>query len=178
MKGFLKIIGVILLIPYIAIAITLTVFLLNYNKYGLTEIGGKTLINVTDDSLSPKYKKGDLLVVKNTEKDKIKTNDFIFFYEQNTEKNTVVINLGRVISTRKVTDTETTFKLEGDVDYSSEYVIGSTTDTKVYDSLGTILSTLESRWVFLIFIIVPILFLFLYEIYEFVLEVKRNLKES
>ncbi len=178
MKGFLKILGVILLIPYIIIAITLTVFLLHYNKYGITEIGGKTLINLTDDSLSPTYKKGDLLVVKNTEKDQIKNNDYVFFYQKDTEKNTVVINLGRVISTRKVTDTETTFKLEGDVDYSSEYVIGTRNNTKVYESLGTILSILESRWVFLIFIIVPILFLFLYEIYEFVLEIKKNMKEA
>lgn len=178
MKGFLKILGVILLIPYILIAITLTVFLLNYNEYGITEIGGNTLIKVTDDSLSPNYKKGDLIVVKNTSNDDINANDNIFFYEQNAEKKTVIINIARVISKKKVTEEETTFKLEGDVDYSSEYVIGKVTDAKVYGTLGTILSTLESRWVFLIFIIVPILFIFLYEIYEFVLEVKRNLKEA
>ena len=178
MKGFLKILGVILLIPYILIAITLTVFLLHYNEYGVTEIGGNTLIKVTDDSLLPNYKKGDLLVVKNTPNDEINANDNIFFYEQNAEKKQVIINIARVISKKKVTEEETTFKLEGDVDYSSEFVIGKTTDTKVYGTLGTILSTLESRWVFLIFIIVPILFIFLYEIYEFILEVKRNLKEA
>lgn len=178
MKNFLKILGIIILVPYTIIAITLTVFLLNYNKYGLTEIGGKTLINVEDDSLMPNYKKGDLLVVKHTPNDEINASDYIFFYEQNTEKKTVVINMGRVISKRKVTDTETTFKLEGDVDYSSEYVIGSTKDTKVYGSIGGLLAALESRWVFLLFIIVPILFIFLYEIYEFVIEVKKNLKEA
>ena len=87
-------------------------------------------------------------------------------------KKILVINLGRVISKNKITDTETTYKLEGDVDYSSEYVIGNTANTKVYGSLGSILSVLESRWVFLVFIIIPILFIFLFEIYEFVLEVK------
>ena len=178
MKNFLKVLGIIILIPYIIIAITLTVFLLNYNKYGLTEIGGKTLITVDDDSLAPTYKKGDLLVVRNTPADEINANDYIFFYEQNREKKTVVINLARVISKRKINDTETTFKLEGDVDYSSEYVIGSNKDVKVYDSLGSILSILESRWVFLIFIIVPLLFIFLYEIYEFAIEVKKNMKEA
>ena len=178
MKNFLKILGVILLIPYIIIAITLTIFLLNYNDYGVTEIGGKTLITVDDDTLAPTYKKGDLLVVKNQNPDEINPNDYIFFYEQNREKKTVIINLARVISKRKINDTETTFKLEGDVDYSSEYVIGTNKDVKVYDSLGSILSTLESRWVFLIFIIVPLLFIFLYEIYEFVIEVKKNMKEA
>lgn len=178
MKNFLKILGVILLIPYVIIAITLTVFLLNYNDYGVTEIGGKTLIIVNDDALQPNYKKGDLIVVENTSNENINENDYIFFYEENRDKKTVIINLGRVLSKTKVTEEETTFRLEGDVDYSSEYVIGTTKDAKVYSSLGSILAALESRWVFLLFIIIPILFIFLYEIYEFVLEVKKNMKEA
>ncbi len=178
MKNFLKIIGVIILVPYIIIAIALTVFLLNYNDYGVTEIGGKTLINVNDDALAPTYKKGDLIVVKNQKPDEINANDYIFFYERNQEKKTVIINLAKVISKRKINDTETTFKLEGDVDYSSEFVIGTNKDVKVYNSLGSIVSALESRWVFLFFIIVPLLFIFLYEIYEFVIEVKKNMKEA
>ena len=178
MKNFLKILGVIILIPYVIIAITLTVFLLNYNDYGVTEIGGKTLIIVNDDSLQPNYKKGDLVVVDNAKNDDINENDYIFFYEESREKKTVIINLGRVISKKEVNETETTYKLEGDVDFSSEYVIGTTKDAKVYSSLGSVLSVLESRWVFLIFIIIPILFIFLYEIYEFILEVKKNMKEA
>lgn len=178
MKNFFKIVGVIILIPYIIVAITLTVFLLNYNEYGVTEIGGKTLITVNDDALEPTYKKGDLLVVKNQNPDEINANDYIFFYERNQEKKTVIINLGKVISKRKINDTETTFKLEGDVDYSSEYVIGSNNDVKKYSSIGSIISALESRWVFLFFIIIPLLFVFLYEIYEFVIEVKKNMKEA
>ena len=178
MKNFLKIIGILILIPYVIVAITLTVFLINYNEYGITEIGGKTLITVNDDTLAPTYKKGDLLVVKNQNPDEINANDYIFFYEQNQEKKTVIINLARVISKRKINDTETTFKLEGDVDYSSEYVIGSNKDVKIYNTLGSIISTLESRWVFLFVIIVPLLFIFLYEIYEFAIEVKKNMKEA
>lgn len=178
MKNFLKILGVILLIPYVIIAITLTVFLLNYNDYGVTEIGGKTLIIVNDDALQPNYKKGDLIVVENTSNENINENDYIFFYEENRDKKTVIINLGRVLSKTKVNEEETTFRLEGDVDYSSEYVIGTTKDAKVYSSLGSVLAALESRWVFLLFIIIPILFIFLYEIYEFVLEVKKNMKEA
>lgn len=178
MKNFLKFIGVVILVPYIIIAITLTVFLLNYNDYGVTEIGGKTLITVNDDALAPTYKKGDLIVVKKQNPDEINANDYIFFYERNQEKKTVIINLARVISKRRINDTETTFKLEGDVDYSSEYVIGSNKDVKVYESLGSVISSLESRWVFLFFIIVPLLFIFLYEIYEFVIEVKKNMKEA
>ena len=178
MKNFLKILGIVLLVPYIIIAIILTVFLLNYNKYGVTELGGKTYIPVTDNELLPNYKKGDLLVVKNASNDEINANDKIFFYEQNQEKKAVIINLARVISKRVIDEKETTYKLEGDVDYSSEYVIGTTKDTKVYSGLGSVLAALESRWVFLILIILPILFIFLFELYSFAIEVKKNLKEA
>ena len=178
MKNFLKILGIVLLVPYVIIAIILTVFLLNYNKYGVTEMGGKTYIPVTSNELMPNYKKGDLLVVKNAKNDEINENDYIFFYEQNQEKKDVVINLARVVSKRVINENETTYTLEGDVAYSSEYVIGTKRDTKVYGSLGSIVSILESRWVFLIFVILPILFIFLFELYTFAIEVKKNLKEA
>ena len=178
MKNFLKILGIVLLVPYVIIAIIVTVFLFNYNEYGVTEMGDKTYITVTGDELSPDYKKGDLVVVENKSVDDISENDYIFFYEESREKKTVIISLARVISKRRITDSETTFKLEGDVDYSSEYVIGSVKNTKVYHGWGSVLAALESRWVFLGFVILPILFIFLYELYEFAIEVKKNLKEA
>ena len=51
-------------------------------------------------------------------------------------------------------------------------------NTKVYSGWGGVLAALESRWVFLCFVILPILFIFLYELYEFAIEVKKNLKEA
>ncbi|MCI6265675.1 MAG: hypothetical protein MR598_02365 [Erysipelotrichaceae bacterium] len=177
MKKFLKIVGGILFIPYIVIVIVVTICLLNYNKYGVTELGNRTLIIVKDDALNPTYQKGDLLIVKKKENDNIQKEDYIFFYEQDKESKTVIINLAKVLNTRKVTSRETTFTIEGNYEYSSEYVIGATKDTKVYHTLGSVLNILESRWVFLLVIILPILFIFLYELYEFILEVKRSLKE-
>ena len=72
-----------LLVPYVLIAIIITVFLLNYNEYGVTELGNKTYINVTGNELLPSYKKGDLLVVEKKSNDDIGENDYIFFYEYN-----------------------------------------------------------------------------------------------
>ena len=177
MKKFLKILGGILFIPYIVIVIVVTICLLNYNKYGVTELGNRTLIIVKDDALNPTYQKGDLLIVEKKDNDSILKDDFIFFYEQDKESKTVIINLAKVLNSRKVTSKETTFTIEGNYEYSSEYVIGAVKDTKVYHTLGSILGILESRWVFLLVIILPILFIFLYELYEFILEVKRSLKE-
>ena len=177
MKKFLKILGGIIFIPYILIVIVVTICLLNYNKYGVTEIGDYTLVTVEDEALEPTYQKGDLLVVEKKDNDSIVKDDYIFFYEQDKETKTVIINLAKVLDTRKVTDKETTFTIEGNYEYSSEYVIGAMKDTKVYHTLGSVLGILESRWVFLLVIILPILFIFLYELYEFILEVKRSLKE-
>lgn len=178
MKGFLKILGMVILIPYIIVTVIITVFLLNYNEYGVTELGNKTLINVDGDELTPTYKKGDLLVVEKTTNADVNINDYIFFYEQNHEKKTVIINMARVINKEEVNESETTYQLEGNFDISSEYVIGNTNNVKVYSSLGSIVSALESRWVFLLFIIVPMLFIFLYELYAFAIEVKKNMKEA
>lgn len=175
MKGFLKFIGGILIVIYLAIVITVTVFLLNYNDYNTTVLGNKTYIPITDQNLGD-YKKGDLLVVEKKSNDEINIGDMIFFYETDTEHKTVNINLGKIINKRKITDTETTFTMEGNVDFSSEYVIGTTKDTKVHSGIGGALALLESRWVFLSAIVLPILFIFLYEIYAIALEVKKQLK--
>ena len=177
MKKFLKILGGIIFIPYILIVIVVTICLLNYNKYGVTELGNYTLVIVEDAALNPTNQKGDLLVVEKKDNDSILKDDYIFFYEQDKESKTVIINLAKVLNTRKVTEKERTFTIEGNYEYSSEYVIGAMKDAKVYHTIGGILGILESRWVFLLFIILPILFIFLYELYEFILEVKRSLKE-
>ena len=150
---------------------------LNYNDYGVTELFGDSYIIIENDSMMPNYKKGDLLVVAKRNNDTIKKGDNIFFYETDMKKKEVVISLASVSDVRKITDTETTFTVVGNEDYSSEYVIGSANDTTVFHGLGSILSLLESRWVFLLLIILPVLFIFLYVVYEFILEFKRALKE-
>ena len=81
MKKVLKIIGIILGAIYCLIAITLTVCLLNYNDYNITELGDKTLIIVRDDDLEPNYQKGDLVIVKKNPNREIVAGDKIFFYD-------------------------------------------------------------------------------------------------
>lgn len=170
MKKILKIIGIVLVVIYCIVAITLTVFLLNYNDYNITVLGDKTLIIVRDNELEPDYQEGDLVVVtKNKNKD-IVAGDKIFFYESTSE--TVTVNLGNVISKENVTKKETTFTMNGEYSLSSEYVIGKTSTAKVYHNLGGILAFLESRMGFLFLIIFPILVLFIYEIFMVIKEIK------
>ena len=175
MKGFLKFIGGILATIYLIIVIILTVFMLNFNDYNVTVLGNKSFILMMDEKLEG-YKKGDLLVVEKKPNDEINIGDMAFFYETDTVKKEVNINLGKVINKRKITDEETTFTMEGNVEFSSEYVIGTTNTTKAYSGIGGVISVLESRWVFLLLVVLPILFIFLYEIYAIALEVKKQLK--
>ena len=49
---------------FFAFAISVTVLLLNYNKYGLTQFGNTTLVMVSDYITSDTLKKGDLVLVK------------------------------------------------------------------------------------------------------------------
>lgn len=175
MKKILKIIGIVLIVIYCIVAITLTVFLLNYNDYNITVLGDKTLIIVRDDELEPNYQEGDLVVVtKNSNRD-IVVGDKIFFYD--LDKDTITVNLGNVISKENITKKETTFTMNGEYPLSSEYVIGKTSTSKVYHNLGGILAFLESKMGFLFLIIFPILVLFIYEVFMVIKEIKSPNEE-
>lgn len=175
MKKVLKIFGIVLGVIYCLIAITLTICLLNYNDYNITELGDKTLIIVRDDELEPNYQNGDLVIVsKNPNKD-ILVGDKIFFY--NTIEKQVTVNIGNVVAKENITSKESTFTMNGDYQLSSEYVIGKTETSKVYHSLGSVLSVLESRIGFLFLIIFPILIVFIYEIYAVIKEIKSPNEE-
>ena len=175
MKKVRKIILAVVASIYALVAMFLTACLLNYNEYKVTEFGDKSLIIVNDDTLKDKYQKGSLLVVDKNGPNSIDNGDEIVFY--NTYNNQVSIAVARVISQEKINDKETTYTVTGDFDISSQYLIGGVENVKVYSGIGSILSILESRVGFLIFIILPITLAFLYEIYVLVREVK-NAKEE
>lgn len=176
MKKLGKILLSVFIVLYAVVAIFLTACLLNYNDYKITVFGDKSLIIVNDDALKDKYKKGSLLVVDKNGSEEIKSGDEIIFY--NTYNNQVSIALGEVISTEKITETETTYTVTGNYDISSEYLVGSADNTKVYPVIGSILGILESRVGFLIFIIFPITLAFLYEIYILITEIKEVKEEE
>ena len=171
MKKVLKFLIGILVFVYAIVAVGLTVCLLNYNEYNITVLGKNTLIIVKDNELEPDFKKGDLVVVKRNDDKDIEAGDKIFFY--NGYQNEVTVNLGDVVNNTKVTETESTFTIEGNLKLSSRYIIGKAETSKVYGGMGTVLSVLESRWGFLFLIILPVLLMFIYLIYAVIMEVKN-----
>ena len=175
MKKVVKIFGLLIVAVYMVVAVFLTVCLLNYNKYHITELGKKSLIIVSDDDLEPKYVKNDLVVVYKNNNEDIKSGDYVFFY--NAYQNQVSVNLGKIIKSTRVNEKEYTYTLEGNLEVSSQYVIGKSETSKAYSNMGLVLKVLESRLGFLLIIILPILVLFIYQIYAVILEIKRPVDE-
>ena len=175
MKKRLKILVGVVIFIYALSAMFLTACLLNYNDYKITEFGNKSLIIVNEDTLEGSYKKGSLLIVDKNAKNVDKVDNIIFY---NTKNNEVNIAISKVIGTEVITEKESTYTVEGNVEISSQYLIGSTEDVKVVPYVGSILGILESRVGFLIFIIFPITLAFLYEIYVLVNEIKETKKEA
>ena len=171
MKKFLKLILSIAFAIYMVVALGLTVCLLSYNEYNITEIGNMSLIIIRDDELNPDFKKGDLVVVTKNSNNNIKIGDKVFFY--NAYMNQVDVNLGKVVDKEKVNEKETTFILDDKLKISSEYIIGKTETSQVYNGVGSVLGFLESKWGFLITILLPLLLMFVYVVYEIALEIKK-----
>ena len=165
----------ILSIVYVIVSVFVTSCLLTFNDYRVSEFQNFSLIIVNEDNQISGYDKGDLLVISN-EVDDINSNQEILYYD--TYESKVNIKVGKVVSREKVTDTESTFLLDNDKYLSSEFVIGSVSSIKVYPVVGSLLSLLESRWGYLIIIILPILVVFIYEIYALIQELRPKAKKS
>lgn len=160
--------GNLIVIVYVIISITVTLCLLNYNDYNVTEFGSNTLILITDTSLEPDFTKGDLVIANKDDINKIKAGDKIFFY------NNKDIKLAQVNSVNEYDGVSSTYILDGNYQLVEDDIIGRVEDVKTYNKLGTILNVLESKWGFLFLIIFPSVIAFLREIFEVAMELKEN----
>lgn len=169
-----KILSNILFIIYVVVAIFITVCLLSYNDFKVTEFGDTSLVIIPDDELAPEYNKGDLLIVRRARK--INAGENVFFY--NTYNSRIEISLGTIVGAEEVTTTETTYVLEGERKISSEYVLGPESTITKIEGVGTVLSILESKWGFLFIIVLPALLMFIYQISVVFSEIREAKKES
>ena len=165
MKKFLRLIWFMFEFIIIFYVIILTTFLLCKNKYGYTQFGDYTLasINLLGEKNNPKAKNGDLLVIKNSID--IKEGDLIYYY--------VVYNDGYIVKSSPVMSIKNdeysylyTVDDSGPTSIVGTRVLGK--DAKIYSGLGSILRFLESRIGFLFFALLPILIVFIYRVYDFV----------
>lgn len=159
----------VIIIIYVVLV---TMFVLCKNKYGYTQFGDYSFANI--DLIAEKNvkdtKKGDLLVVKNS--NDIHKGDLIYYY--------AVLNDNYIVRSAVVTDVK-------EDDYSALYIVSLSNTTinvassrvlgkysTVYNNLGSILSVLESRVGFLLLVLLPIMVVFIYQVYEFIIMLKYD----
>lgn len=169
-----KLIRNIFIILYAIIAIAITICLLSYNEYKVSEFGTNSLLLINTNKLSEEYKKGDLVIADSD--DIIKVGDEVFYY--NVYFQNVAVGLAKVTEIEEVTPEESTYTLEGDHKISSSLIIGPAKTATKISGLGSILGILESKWGFLALIVFPSLIAFLYEVWEVIIELKANAKNK
>ena len=160
------------IMAYILLIIFVTICLLSYNDYKVTEFGRFTLLPIIDNYLEPEYKVGDLLVVEKNSLNDVKVGDIIFYYR--TSRGITTVNYAPVTALEKVTNTETTFTVVGDVRFSSTYFMGKADTAKTIPQLGKVLGLLQSKWGFLFLGVFPSLLAFLYTLYSVNAEVQND----
>ena len=158
----LSILGII----FFTFAIAMTVFVLNYNKFGVAEINENSFLLIKEDLSNAKYKKGDLVIVKNKKISRINVGDEIFTYKLETG-GAVSVNVGII---EEIFIEESAVSYENGEYYSMEFVIG--TADKIIPKIGDILSLILNRWGFLFVIVLPIFFIFISQIYSLIVEIK------
>lgn len=163
------------MVVFFLFALIMTILLLNVNKYGLTQFGDKIFLVIKEDFSTEKYERGDLVIVQEKKlgpsiKNPIKVGDEAFAYRLNN--NETFIELGTV---GRVYENENQISFENGSTFDMKFVIG--TPYKIYEDVGTLLSIVNSKWGFLFIILVPCFLIFIYQIYELVIEIKFGKEE-
>lgn len=174
-KSFGKICLMVVGILYVILAIFVTICLLNFNDYRITVFGNKSLL-LLKDGLGDNYKKNDLLVVTKDDGSSVKEGNSIFFYNASLN---YTVNYAVVRDTEKHANGTYTFKIDGNHNVYTDYYIGK--DPKVFRGVGGVLRVLESKWGFLLLIILPTMMAVIYEVYMIIIEIieiKNEVKDE
>lgn len=167
-----------------ALLITLIVFSSEKNN-GVSNIFGYMPLTVESDSMSPTFKKGDMILCKEIDDvNDLKKDDVITFWTLIDGKR--VKNTHRIVEVNNV-DGSVSFITRGDNNsaddevpaYSSD-IIGKWTDVKI-SGFGKVLDFLKTKKGFFICIIIPLAVFFLFELYKFIatiIEVKNGDKSE
>lgn len=162
----------ILFVLYFSFVIVMTVLLLNFNDYGVTEFGDTSLIIINDEISNENFEKGDLVLAKSKKLEKLNVGEEIFTYKIDAKGN-VSLDLGKI---GNVYPEENAISFENGSTYSAEYIAG--VPEEKYEDIGTFLSVVESKWGFLFIVLVPSFLIFVYEVYSLIVEIKYGSDED
>ena len=157
MKKNLKLIWNILQVIILVYVFFITFLVVNINEYSFSEVGKSTYVPVTKKvkKYLNDYKTGDLLIVN---KSNIKKNDDIYYY--------IVVDSEYYIAKTKVLEVNKgVYTIEGNLNIEEDRIMGNKVIKIKY--VGFILSFLLKEVGYFCFIILPMLILLIYNIYDF-----------
>ena len=169
MKKTLLFILSVLQIIIIIYVICLTTILLAKNKFGFTQLGDYVLTSIGSNDVNNiiNTEQGDLLIIKNTSD--LNVGDVIYYYAVYDEK---YIICSDVVKSMQKDDFSALYTIDDQYNSTvhSDKVIGKYTSK--YHKLGNYFSFLQSRVGFLFFVLLPIMVVFIYQIYDFTIILK------
>ena len=163
-----KVILSLLLVVFFAFTITMTILLLNYNKFGVTQFEDTTLLIIKKNFASETYPKDSLVFVESKNVVDYNVGEEVFVYHLDGSSG-VNIQLGVV---GQVFEKDDAIAFTNGGTYSSQFIIG--TGVKTYPTIGKYLSIIESKWGFLFIILVPNFFIFIYQLYSLIVRIKYD----
>jgi len=172
LKVIKRIIISIVLIAFFAFTVTMTILLLNYNKFGVTQFDDTSLLIIKKGFTSETYQKNSLVIVESKEVKDYQLGEEVFVYHLDGHGG-VNIELGVV---GQVFEEDNAITFSNGNTYSSEFIIGS--GEKIYPNIGKYLAVIESKWGFLFIILVPNFFLFVYQLYSLIVEIKYGKEDE
>ncbi len=154
-----------------ALLITIVVFSAERNN-GVSNILGYMPMTVESDSMSPTFKKGDLIIVKEVDDtNSLDVDDVITFWTIIDGKR--VKNTHRIVEVKESDGVKSYItrgdnnSVDDDMPANPGDIIGKWTDTKL-SGFGKVLDFLRTKKGFFICIIIPMAIFFLFELYKFI----------
>ncbi len=163
MKGkIIAIIGVI----YVILSVFVTKFLLDRNDYGAFETNDNYYVC---DKVIEEYSKGSLVKFTKMDDYSALVNEKVYYFDEDK-----TLKSAELVAYDK---DEKIFTI-GDINHSSDSLLGK--PTKGYALVGAIISFLTTKVFYLLFIIIPVVFLLIYEIYLLTIYFRngKNRKEA
>ena len=173
MKNVLKVLLGILEILVIVFAIFMVSTIFLRNKFGYTQFGKNTWIIIDDMNVTElsHFKSGDLVIIKSALFNDVKKGDELYYYDTLNEE--YIIRTG--IVKEKTGDNRSAlyiFEEDPKTSISSDRIVGLYSSSS--SNWGGVLGFLQSTAGFLIFVILPILVLFIYQVYNLIMILKYD----
>ncbi len=171
-----------LMVIVIVCAIGITLISLTSDNNNVSKIGKYIPLNVMTNSMEDTIYEGDFIVIEECDTVNLEVGDVISFFA--TEQDVTIIKTHRIVEINN-DNGSVSFITRGDNNEADDYIpvfpsdiVGKWNGVRLA-KVGTILNFVSSQYGFLICIVLPLLILFVYQIYRFIvviMEEKANSK--